>query len=111
MSRTQRPFKPNDDLWDAFQALRKEGQILSRYRSDNAALEAFLFYALLFRRPHMLMLQDVTENEEALIHAFTKFCVDTDLDVRDLLPKPATAKDVLKLAAECRDKAKRPPKK
>lgn len=100
MARDGRSFKISQDLWDAFKHLRQPGELYGAYRSDNAAMENLIFYMLYFRRPHTLILSQLTLEEQDLVHAYTKHCVLHDIDDRARLPKPATAQSVLALARE-----------
>lgn len=99
MPRNGHTAKISEDLWQAFKLERQPGGEFHGYPSDNAAIENLLLYALAFRRPHALKgVSALTLVEQDIIHAYVLDCVVNKIDLRPLLPKPATPEALLALA-------------
>lgn len=87
-------------LLESIDALRAPGQPLAEYRSLNAAVVGILRYTAAFPRPHGLTtgIDRLAPDEQDLIDDFTLVVVKRGVDLREHLPKPATAEALLELA-------------
>lgn len=98
--RQARTIKIPPALWDAFLLLQKPGKPFADYPSVNAAIVALLLYALAFPRRHTLTgaIARMCQEDQDIIHSFILLCIQQGVDLASLLPKPATAADLLALA-------------
>ena len=87
-------------LLEAVESLRRPGQPLAEYPSLNAALVGLLRYAIAFPRPHRLTvgIARLFPAEQDEIDDFLAAVARDGVDLREILPKPATAAALLSLA-------------
>jgi hypothetical protein len=98
--RRPRTIKLPPELEDAFERLRQPGGPFADYPSFNAAIVALVLYSVAFPRRHTLTagIARMCDDDQAIIHAFILTSLERGDDLRTLLPKPASAKDLLDLA-------------
>lgn len=87
-------------LWDAVEELRQPGRPLAAYPSRNAAIVGLIAYAVAFPRPHQLTaaLAKMSTEDQDIVHDFLLKAAKEGINLRDVLPKPATAEALLRLA-------------
>ncbi len=100
MRSTPRTVKIPVPLLDAVEHLRRPGQPLAAYPSTNAALVGLIAYAVAFPRPHQLTagLARMPNEDQDAVHDFLLRATVEGIDLREALPKPATAEALLRLA-------------
>lgn len=87
-------------LLDALTILRRPGGPFDEYGNDNAALVGLVLYAVTFPRRHTLTaaIAKMPPQDQNAIHDFLCRAAREGIDIAALLPKPATAEALLKLA-------------
>jgi hypothetical protein len=87
-------------LWDAVEELRQPGRSFAAYPSLNAAIVGLIAYAVAFPRPHQLTaaLAKMSPEDQDIVHDFLLKAAREGINLRDVLPKPATAEALLRLA-------------
>jgi len=70
------------------------------YPSRNAAIVGLIAYAVAFPRPHQLTaaLAKMSPEDQDIVHDFLLKAAREGINLRDVLPKPATAEALLRLA-------------
>jgi hypothetical protein len=102
MRSAPRTVKVPVPLLEALDHLRKPGQPFADYPSTNAALVGLIAYAVAFPRPHKLTagLAKMRPEDQDIVHDFLLKAATEGIDLRDVLPKPATAEALLLLAKQ-----------
>jgi hypothetical protein len=97
-------------LLEAVDHLRQPGQPLADYPSTNAALVGLLRYAVAFPRPHELTagIARLPAADQDKIDDLLASAARSGLDLRDHLPKPATAEALLAFARNLTESAQAP---
>ena len=100
MRSSSKSFKIPVPLLDGLDFLRQTGQPMADYPSTNAAVIGLIAYAVAFPREHQLTagLSLLRPEEQDLVHDFLLAALQTGINLRDHLPKPAAAADLLALA-------------
>ncbi len=100
MRSTPKSIRIPSPILDAVEHLRKPGHPFADYPSLNAAIVGLLRYAVAFPRTHELTagIARLPENEQDKIDDFLAASARDSIDLRGLLPKPATAEAILSLA-------------
>lgn len=85
---------------EAVEHLRRPGGPFAAYPSLNAALVGLIRYAIAFPTEHTLSagIARLAEHEQDLIDDFLARAAREGIDLREMLPKPATAEALLALA-------------
>jgi len=80
--------------------LRQPGRSLSAYPSRNAAIVGLIAYAVAFPRPHQLTaaLAKMSPEEQDIVHDLLLKAAKEGINLRDVLPKPATAEALYRTA-------------
>jgi hypothetical protein len=106
MASTHKSLRLPTDVWEAFQHLyEQEDGPFSEYDSANAAGVGLFLWAVTFsQRKHLLCaaVSKLKDRDRDLIHAFVNYAAKTGLHLGDMMPKPATAADLLALAKKWR---------
>lgn len=99
-------------IWQAFEILhRTEGTPQSQYDSLNAAaVSLFVYHVAFHKRKHTLTggMARMRGVDRDLICEYLLHAVKAGIDLQELLPKPAMAEELLRLAKEW--KSRRPQK-
>jgi hypothetical protein len=84
------------------EVLRQPSRPLSAYPSRNAAIVALIAYAVAFPRPHQLTaaLAKMSPEDRDIVHDFLLKAAKEEINLRDVLPKPATAEALLGFSRE-----------
>lgn len=92
-------------LLDAIEILRQPGRPLADYPSVNAALVGLIRYAIAFPRPHDLTtgIARCLPDEQDAIDDLLVIVAREKIDLRTVLPKPASAADILAVARKLPD--------
>jgi len=100
MRSSSKSFKIPVPLLDAIDHLRQSGHPLAPYPSTNAAVIGLIAYAVAFPRDHQLTasLSLLRPEDQDAVHDFLLAALKAGINLRDHLPKPATAADLLALA-------------
>lgn len=100
MRSTPRTVKIPVPLIDAIEHLRQTDQPFADYPSTNAALVGLLRYAIAFPRPHELTagIARLSPGDQDRIDDLLLEAARSQVDLRQHLPKPATAEALLALA-------------
>ncbi len=102
MRSASKSFKIPVPLLESVEHLRQPGKPLAEYPSTNAFVIGLIAYAVAFQRPHGLTaaLARLPASDQDIVHDFLLYVVRNEIDLRELLPKPATAEALLELARQ-----------
>jgi hypothetical protein len=90
---------------EAVEHMRRPGGPMDAYPSFSSAVVGNILYSAIFPKRHRLTmdLARLHEADQDLVHDFVLHCLQSGQSLASLLPKPATAAALLKLAREWRD--------